>query len=171
MPLYILGKASGKITRVGEDRAIAVFVDDLDRCSPRYVVEVIDAINQIFSSLDARCVFILGMDRQIVASSIEAHYEEMLKHLERRNTPLAREYGYWFLSKIVQMSVSVPQTTPGGMRDLLSMVTDRVAPPRHRLPRNRAKTRVSVLRFSGHRRRHRQRRWWPSSGRRCERVL
>ena len=90
---------------------------------------MIEAINQIFNSLDARCVFILGMDRQMVASSIEVAYGDMVRHLERRGNPLAREYGYRFLSKIVQMSVSVPQASPGGMRNLLSRVTGSDAPP------------------------------------------
>ena len=76
-----------------DERAIAVFVDDLDRCSPAPVVEVIEAINQIFNSIDARCVFILGMDRQMVASSIEVAYEGMVEHLKERENPLAEEYG------------------------------------------------------------------------------
>ena len=127
---------NGKVKKVKEkpkpERAIAIFVDDLDRCSGAHLVEVIEAVNQIFNSLNARCVFILGMDRQVVAASIDVAYKDMVQYLKRQGIPLADEYGYRYLSKIVQMSVSVsvsvPPATPDGLRNLLSEVTGSEVP-------------------------------------------
>ncbi|MCH7736773.1 MAG: hypothetical protein IH872_05150 [Chloroflexi bacterium] len=107
-------------SKANPNQAIAVFVDDLDRCSPKYVVEVIEAINQIFNSVNAQCVFILGMDQQVVANSIEVAYLDLVEYLQRKNVPLADGYGYRFLAKIVQITVSVPSADLSGMQRLLS---------------------------------------------------
>jgi hypothetical protein len=121
-----------------DKQALAVFVDDLDRCGSRHIVEVIEAVNQIFNaSNDRKCVFILGMDRQAVAANITAAYKEALEFLDGADSSKS-DYGSRFLSKIVQMSVAIPTPGPGAMRDLLAQITgsgplpedqDRVAPP------------------------------------------
>lgn len=111
------------------DRALAIFVDDLDRCTPKHVVEVIEAVNQIFnSSQDRRCVFFLGMDREVVATSIEVAYEDTVKHLKERGSALADGYGMQFLSKIVQMTLSLPVPDKRRMQALLANVTGNAAP-------------------------------------------
>lgn len=87
-------------------QAVVVFVNDLDRCSPRHIVDVVEAINQIFNSNpEAECAFVLGMDREVVAAGIEVAYEDMIARLppERR-----RNFGLSFLAKLVQISVTVP---------------------------------------------------------------
>src|SRR6202789_3462766 len=77
------------------DHVLVVFVDDLDRCSPAHLVEAIEAINQIFNAAvyepvartqvdpdggrrPRRCVFVLGMDREMVAAGIEVAYGETI---------------------------------------------------------------------------------------------
>jgi hypothetical protein len=111
------------------DRALAIFVDDLDRCTPKHVVEVIEAVNQIFnSSQDRRCVFFLGMDREVVATSIEVAYEDTVKRLKEQGSALADGYGMQFLSKIVQMTLSLPVPDKRRMQALLANVTGNAAP-------------------------------------------
>ena len=56
-------------------------------------MEVIGAINHLFNSPEAKWVFILGMDPQMVASSIDVAYEGMVRHLERRGNPMAQKNG------------------------------------------------------------------------------
>ena len=111
-----------------ENRALAIFVDDLDRCSSRHVVEMVEAINQIFNSSEGRpCVFILGMDRE-VAASIDVAYKEMVEQLRERKNPLWEDYGLRFLSKIVQMSVAIPPPNSQAMKRLLGHVTGNEVP-------------------------------------------
>ncbi len=108
----------------GDQKALAVFVDDLDRCNPAHVVEVIEAINQIFfATQHKQCVFILGMDRQVVAASIDVAYKDIVQELRERGNPLGHTYGLNFLAKIVQMSVALP--APGGvaLQALLGAIT------------------------------------------------
>lgn len=108
-----------KLTGTG-NRALVVFVDDLDRCSPGHVVEAVEAINQIFNaSEDSRCVFILGMDREIVAAAIEVAYEETIDKLSPERK---RNFGLHFLAKVVQLSVAVPAPEPEGIERLLEAI-------------------------------------------------
>jgi hypothetical protein len=108
----------------GPEPALAVFLDDLDRCSAKHVVEVVEAINQIFNiSEGRRCVFILGMDRDIVAASIDVAYRDTISFLEARGSALAAGFGFQFLSKIVQMSVTIPEPTEPAMTRLLAQIT------------------------------------------------
>jgi KAP family P-loop domain len=116
------------LTRDNES-ALAIFVDDLDRCTPKHVIEVIEAINQIFNSAEGRrCVFFLGMDRDVVAASVEVAYSDTVEYLKARSSPLADAYGYHFLSKIVQMSVSIPVPKPESMRIMLARLTGNKIP-------------------------------------------
>jgi KAP-like P-loop domain-containing protein len=100
--------------------ALAVFVDDLDRCSPAHLVEVIEAINQIFNSAEDRpCVFVLGMDRDVVAAGIEVAYGETTARLGDRG----ENFGYDFLAKVVQLSVALPPPSTEGLTQLLEAIT------------------------------------------------
>ena len=131
-----IGQLIAALTRSPDD-AIAIFVDDLDRCSSQHVVEVIEAINQIFHASSAssdeerQCVFIMGMDREIVANSIEVAYSKTIESLKADRNPLADEYGYRFLAKIVQMSVAVPEPHQTAIEGLLTLITGS-SPPRVR---------------------------------------
>jgi hypothetical protein len=123
-----------------EEDAVAVFVDDLDRCSGRHVIEVVEAINQIFNSTSEgqrRCVFILGMDREVVAASIEVAHGETVAQLERRGSSIAEDYGSRFLAKIAQLSVTIPPARPDAMLALLDAITgeERAAPGEDEGPR------------------------------------
>jgi hypothetical protein len=112
-----------------DGRRVAVFVDDLDRVTSTNVVEVVGAINQIFNSVDNRgCVFVLGMDREIVSAAIEVAFHDTLQRLRERGSPLAEDFGTQFLSKIVQLSVTIPRPTDDAMERLLAEVTHNPSP-------------------------------------------
>jgi tetratricopeptide (TPR) repeat protein len=118
-----------------KNRALAIFVDDLDRCSSSHVVEVVEAVNQIFNSgsneSSRECVFVLGMDRQAVAASINAEYKHLFEYLKGPNNS-PDDYGLRFLSKIVQMSVAVPPPSPKAMQRLLARITGSEPPSEQR---------------------------------------
>jgi KAP-like P-loop domain-containing protein len=114
-----------------EGQALAIFVDDLDRCSPTHVVEVVEAVNQIFNSTGGRpCLFVLGMDRDVVAASIRAAYAELIVALEPQSPALACDFGDRFLAKLVQLSVAVPPPAMAGMERLLIDITGNHRPDR-----------------------------------------
>lgn len=106
----------------GKGKVLAIFVDDLDRCSPGHIVEAVEAINQIFNASErSNCVFILGMDRDLIAASIEVAYAETIPKLP----PARRDYfGLHFLAKLVQLSVAVPAPDRDGIVRLLDALGD-----------------------------------------------
>ncbi|MCL4299791.1 MAG: TIR domain-containing protein [Anaerolineae bacterium] len=89
---------------------LVVFIDDLDRCAPPKPVEIIEAINLLLDS--QHCVFILGMDAQTVAGSIEAKYKDLLANLTEADTPGSLTLGQRFLEKIIQINFRIPQVKP-----------------------------------------------------------
>jgi len=134
------------LTRGNE--TLAVFIDDLDRCTNRHVVDVLNAVNQIFNATEEdladthgenddnvprtrRCVFIFGMDREAVAASIDVTYKETVTQLRERSSPLAEDYGFSFLSKIVQLTVAVPKPSDDRVKRLLRAIAEgaSVTPP------------------------------------------
>lgn len=88
------------------DRCV-IFIDDLDRCSPSKVVEVIEAINLFTNGEFPHCYFVVGMDAQMVATSIESAYSD----LDTRLTQLQRSHGslgWYYLEKFIQLQFIIP---------------------------------------------------------------
>lgn len=120
-----IANLTAELTRK-EGHALVVFVDDLDRCDHRHVVEVVEAINQIFNAAERRqCVFVIGMDRDVVAASIEVAYGETIGRLPEARRP---NYGHAFLAKLVQLSVAIPQPDTTSLSRLLAAVTAQPLP-------------------------------------------
>jgi kumamolisin len=90
-------------------RPLVVFVDDLDRCSPGPVVQVIEAINLFLAGEYPNCIFVLAMEPDVVAADIEVAYKDQMTRLGSR--PAAHGWdtlGWRFLEKIVQLPLSLP---------------------------------------------------------------
>ncbi|MFI6511371.1 P-loop NTPase fold protein [Streptosporangium sp. NPDC050855] len=88
-----------------EGRPLVVFVDDLDRCSPGTVAQVIEAINLFLAGEFPNCVFVLAMEPEVVVAHIEAAYPELAGTLPGGGRA---GLGWRFLEKIVQLPLSVP---------------------------------------------------------------
>ncbi len=90
--------------------SLVVFIDDLDRCAPPTPAEIIEAINIL---LDAKhCVFVIGMDAQAVAGSIEAKYKDLQYCLDDADDPGGLTLGQRFLEKIIQINFRIPRADP-----------------------------------------------------------
>ncbi|GGL09565.1 hypothetical protein Sme01_00530 [Sphaerisporangium melleum] len=120
-----------------EERPLVVFVDDLDRCSPGTVAQVIEAVNLFLAGEFPNCVFVLAMEPEVVAAHVEAAYQDLARSLpdpaEERSG-----LGWRFLEKIVQLPLSVPvldddERLPAYLRALLG-VPAAVPPGRNAMP-------------------------------------
>jgi hypothetical protein len=60
---------------------LAVFVDDLDRCLPDQAVEVLEAV-KLFLDVPG-CVFVLGVDREVIEQGIRVRYADYEAHRRR----------------------------------------------------------------------------------------
>jgi hypothetical protein len=93
-----LGRWITTVLESGDYGRMVVLIDDLDRCEPGKMVEVLQAINLLlgFESF----VVCLGIDARLVTRAIERHYEGLLEQ--------AHASGYEYLDKIVQIPFRIP---------------------------------------------------------------
>ena len=79
---------------VGKDGRLVVFIDDLDRCSPDKVPEVLEAL-KLFTTTHG-CVYVLGLDHDVVRKAVAAKYN------------FSQDEGAEYLEKIVQIPFHLP---------------------------------------------------------------
>lgn len=99
------------------DLKVVVFVDDLDRCKPGILSQIIEAMQLL--EVSRKCIFVLGMDMNIVVQTVENEYAdvnpEVKRSLERAGS-FQHGRGYHFLEKIIQVRLAVPDYGPTQMR-------------------------------------------------------
>ncbi|WP_144215308.1 P-loop NTPase fold protein [Flavobacterium anhuiense] len=83
------------MTREGRPSHNIVFIDDLDRCEPQQVLNLISAI-KLFFTLGKKTIFFCGVDKSAVEAAVETKYGKVVK---------ANEY----LEKIFDISFSMPE--------------------------------------------------------------
>lgn len=116
------------------DQPLVVFVDDLDRCTPGPISQVIEAINLFLAGEFPNCMFVLAMEPQVIAASIEVAYKDLTTQLNQQPRSYIRNaIGWRFLEKIVQLPISLPTMDQRGhvteyVRKLLG-VPDRASSP------------------------------------------
>ncbi|HEX2870615.1 MAG TPA: P-loop NTPase fold protein [Polyangiaceae bacterium] len=85
---------------------LVVFVDDLDRCPPNRVANVLESLNRLMES--RLCFVVLGMDPDTVRRCVELRYEKLIAKMARDGSKRAQHFGDQFLEKLVGIAVSVP---------------------------------------------------------------
>jgi len=91
-----------------EEGVLVIFIDDLDRCLPPKMVQVLEAV-KLF--MDKRgCVFLLGADTEIVRRAVEKQYEQ---------AGVTGQGAGDYLEKIVQLRFELPPATHDTMQELL----------------------------------------------------
>jgi hypothetical protein len=104
-----------------------IFIDDLDRCPPEAVVEVLKTVNLIVTSDDGpgKTFFVLGFDWAYIVTCVEMHFAQfMAADAETRG-----RFGPHYLKKIVTLPVSVPQPSPTRLQAFVNGLDDRTDPP------------------------------------------
>jgi KAP family P-loop domain len=84
---------------------IVIFIDDLDRCSPNKVAQVMEAVNLFLAGEFARCIFVMGMDSEMVAASLDVAHKDVIGSLPKdAKIPV----GWRFMDKFVQLPFVIP---------------------------------------------------------------
>lgn len=98
------------------DGRLVVFLDDLDRCLPEHVVQLIEGIKLLLlgNAEDSRVMFVFALDRQIVGEAIRARYPESSLYT-----------GENYLEKIFDVSLEVPPVSRANVDALLEGVVGR----------------------------------------------
>ncbi|MDQ3919322.1 MAG: P-loop NTPase fold protein, partial [Acidobacteriota bacterium] len=86
---------------------IVVFIDDLDRCSPTKVAQVVEAVNLFLAGDFKDCMFVLGMDAEMVAAALQAAHKDVIACLP---TDAGIPVGWRFMDKFVQLPFLIPPT-------------------------------------------------------------
>jgi Cdc6-like AAA superfamily ATPase len=87
------------------NKRLAIFIDDLDRCSPDRIVQVLDAIKAL---VDVEgCVYLLALDSEVVQRAVGTKY---------KNDPDAQKE---YIDKIIQIPFQLPPLTREDMRTFL----------------------------------------------------
>jgi hypothetical protein len=82
-------------------KRLVIFIDDLDRCRPDSVVEVLEALRVFFD--DKGVIVVLGLDEEFVSLAIADRYAHIVAKDENSVTRL--QFGRSYLEKIIQVPV------------------------------------------------------------------
>ena len=104
-------KKKNRKKKGGSDQPVAVFIDDLDRCSPENIVRVFEAIKLYLDAPDF--VFIVGIDSDMVAQAVAG-----LKQYSDAQT-FER-----YVEKIIQVSYEIPKPSEEQSLDLFKMYAE-----------------------------------------------
>ncbi len=91
-----------------ENGLLVVFIDDLDRCLPPKMIQVLEAV-KLFLDKEG-CVFYLGADAEVLRQAVERQYTQAGVQAQE-----ARDY----LEKIIQLRFTLPPATPETMQGLI----------------------------------------------------
>jgi hypothetical protein len=110
---------------LGENHRLVIFVDDLDRCRPGKVAEIMEAINYVTVSGD--CAFILGIETHVVRAALGLSFNAMAQELEPQKNSSAgapapsiqddtpegkrekrKEFALAYVEKLINIEMNVP---------------------------------------------------------------
>lgn len=96
---------------VSDTGKLIIFIDDLDRCPPEQIIEMLESI-KLFIGVK-NCIFIIGMNYDIIASCIKYKYRDY--HLKGEDV---EEY----LEKIVQLPFRIPALHPKAIEKFIDKI-------------------------------------------------
>ncbi len=137
-----------------EGSRFVIFVDDLERCRPPRVVEVLEAVNQLVGH--ERVVTVIIGDIPAMAACADIKYRELAPRYapagEGRADKLGLSYGRAYLQKIIQLQFDLPAQTTDRIKALTQDLLEASAKPHTRqsapravLPRNVEHTRSIIV--------------------------
>ncbi len=96
---------------------MVIFIDDLDRCSPNRIADVVEAINLFLAGEFPQCMFVLGIDDEMVAAALDKAHSDVIERLP----PYAKftSIGRRFMDKFVQLPFIVPTPSPSDLERYL----------------------------------------------------
>jgi hypothetical protein len=113
----------GDVTRALDPYRMVIFIDDLDRCNPKSVVQILESVNFLQSAGD--CFVVMGLAKPQVEASIGLSFKEVAEELgddgdEKKPRDRRRDYAQQYLKKLIQLEVKVPMPTPEQQETLLT---------------------------------------------------
>lgn len=118
----------GRIVRayVREDERVFVFIDDIDRCDVPRSADVLQSLNLLTSAEDLPIVYIIGLDRNVVAAGIAAKLERQLPYLApeaiepTQKAFAGLEIAFDYLEKFIHVPFRIPRPTEASVLTYVS---------------------------------------------------
>ena len=94
-----------------------IFIDDLDRCTPSKIAKVVEGVSMFLASDLYRCLFVIGMDPQLIAAALETEHADVIAKLPsyERAVPV----GWRFMDKFVQLPFTIPPCSPKALEGFI----------------------------------------------------
>ena len=100
----------GKILNYKPGFRIIVFVDDLDRCSPKKTLEVLESI-KVFLGMEG-FIYVLGISHDIVTKLIDMEYKD------------SGVKGEQYIKKMIQIPITLPSWNTGDIKLLIKHLSE-----------------------------------------------
>lgn len=94
---------------------LVVFIDDLDRCQPGKVMEILESINFLVTC--GPCYFVVAMDKRQITRAIIVEDSQVINLFQDKGEAHAQEY----LEKIINIEVPVPEPGPDSYKRLMTL--------------------------------------------------
>ncbi|MBN1666012.1 MAG: AAA family ATPase [Anaerolineales bacterium] len=102
-----------------DDHRMVIYVDDLDRCLPGQVVDLLEAIKLFLDSPNT--VVLLAVDPEIVGQGFQAHYRDF-KFNDEKQSLLTNDY----LDKMIQLWISLNPLNIVQAHSYLTCLSERI---------------------------------------------
>lgn len=104
---------------------IVLYIDDLDRCSPRQVMDVLQAVHLLLA-LDL-FVVVVGVDPRWLLQSLRQQYRENFSHEQAKDVPVGKGHRVAepldYLEKIFNIPFVLPRMTTTSFDDLIRKIS------------------------------------------------
>ena len=115
---YSFAKEFSEVTTALGARKLVIFIDDLDRCAPQNMLDMLESVNFLVSSGD--CFVIMGMDQEVVEECVADNMALTTEAFRRTHAAVSqRQVAQMYLDKLINMQVPVPSRDAG---DFIAMV-------------------------------------------------
>ncbi len=128
---YRFGRAFREVTDALRPNTLLVLIDDLDRCQPEQVVEILEAMNFLVSA--GRCYIVIGIAPKQVEHCVGLGFKEIAAETieipdggdgsEVRPRKKRRDYARNYLEKLINMEIAIPKLTDAGAARLAEAVS------------------------------------------------
>ena len=108
------------------DRVI-LYVDDLDRCPPAKVLEVLEAVHLLLAL--ELFVVVVGVDPRWLQRSLRHQYRDLVTSEDPHTDPYLRAMPIEYLEKIFQIPLTLPAMEPDGYARLIASLAPTTAAP------------------------------------------
>lgn len=90
---------------------LVIFIDDLDRCPPKSIANILESINLFFDQKG--CIFVFGMDTNLIAKAVNSHYTNY------QGTNYQGFSGEDYLKKMIQLQFDLPEIRKEDIKEFI----------------------------------------------------